>query len=79
MVRTREEILQSYSSDHDRLLAAKTLDKLHLVERTWDLVRGDFYDPAQIHLIKELLIPAALEPQFLLFETNYSPPMRYVP
>lgn len=56
MVRTREEILQSYTSDDDRLLAAKTLDKLNIAERTWELVRGDFYDPAQMRLIKDLTI-----------------------
>ena len=55
VVRAREEILQSYTSDDDRLLAAKTLDKLSIAERTWELVRGDFYDPAQIRLIKDVL------------------------
>ncbi|MDP3487411.1 MAG: hypothetical protein Q8S19_05690, partial [Bacillota bacterium] len=56
MVRTREEILHSYKLDDDRMLAAKTLDKLNIAERTWELVRGDFYDPAQMRLISELLI-----------------------
>lgn len=55
MARAREELLKNYTADDDRLLAAKTLDKLTIAERTWELVRGDFYDPAQIHLIKELL------------------------
>ena len=48
--------MQSYTSDDDRLLAAKTIDKLSIAERTWDIVRGDFYDPAQVRLIKELLV-----------------------
>ena len=60
-MRTREELLQSYTSDADRLLAAKALDKLILAEKTWQVVVGDFCDPSQVHLISQLTSRAGCE------------------
>lgn len=59
MVRSREELLQAYTSEADRLFAAKALDKLTLAEKTWKVVPGDFCAPAQIHLLKQLVVRRA--------------------
>jgi len=42
-------------------LAAKALDKLILAEKTWQVVAGDFCDPAQVQLISQLASRAGCE------------------
>jgi len=42
-------------------LAAKALDKLMLAEKTWQVVAGDFCDPAQVQLISQLASRAGCE------------------
>lgn len=70
MSRSREELLKAYTSEEDRLLAAKALDKLLLAERTWEVVTGDFCDPAQAHLIRQLATRAECEAH-AFFEGGY--------
>lgn len=52
---TREDLLQTYTTDSDKLLAAKALDKITLAEKTWEITCGDFYNPAQVQLVKNLV------------------------
>lgn len=67
MTKNREELLATYLSDDDRVLAAKALDKLTLAEKKWGTVLGDFYDPGQAHLVSVLAARRSGESQLHLY------------
>lgn len=54
-MKQRNELLRAYHDDQDKLLAAKALDKASVAEKNWSAEPGDFCDPAQASLVRELI------------------------
>ncbi len=54
-VKDRNELLKGYHDDQERLLAAKALDKVTVAEKNWSVELGDFCDPAQAAVVREIV------------------------
>ncbi|MGE5653593.1 MAG: RNA-binding protein [Bacillota bacterium] len=54
-MRERNELLRAYQDEEDRLLAARALDKVTMAEKNWSVELGDFCDPAQAGVIRDLI------------------------
>lgn len=66
-MQTKDSLLQLGTTDVEKLLIAKCLDKVQLAESSWEKVLGDFCDPAQLALLRRLLVKRNGEAQLYCY------------
>jgi len=67
----RDSLLKIGSSDEEKLLIARCLDKAQLAESSWEPVLGDFCDPQQLSLLRRVFARRDGEAQ-IFFSGGYA-------